>query len=186
MRAFALAVTLLIVAQAASAQTVGWLDKPFTAWNHAHAQVPKAPAPKGDAPSDPRCPSAVRQPATAGERAVTEAGWSLYGPVRHKGDTTVLLAQASVDGMCRPWDYQAFVFVKGAFAGTLSPVLMDSRTDGALSDVRLLSPTSIEATFLRYADADPLCCPSRVSTVRYRVDRRPEGPAAVALSVYTK
>jgi hypothetical protein len=88
--------------------------------------------------------------------------------------------------MCRPWDYQAFVFDKGAFAGTLSPVLMDSRTDGALSDVRLLSPTSIEATFLRYVDADPLCCPSRVSTVRYRVERRPDGPAVAPLSVHSR
>ena len=148
--------------------------------------VPKAPEPKGDSPSDPRCAGVVRYPETAVEGAVTTAGWSLFSQPRIKGDMTVLLAEASVDGMCRPWDYQAFVFAKGAFAGTLSPVLMDSRTDGALSDVRVLSPTSVEATFLRYADADPLCCPSRLSTVRYRVDRRPEGPAAVALTVYTK
>ena len=97
--------------------------------------------------------------------------------------TTVLLAEASVDGMCRPWDYQAFVFVKGAFAGTLSPTLMDSRTDGALSEVRLLAPTSIEAVSLRYADADPLCCPSRLSTVRYRIEHRPEAGHRGAVSV---
>lgn len=186
MRSLVLTAAFLLVARAAFAQSGGWLDKPFTDWNQAGAHVPTAPPPKGDAPTDPRCPGAVRQPATAVERIVAEAGWSLYGTVRHKGDTTVLLAQASVDGMCRPWDHQAFVFVKGNFAGTLSPVLMDSRTDGALSDVRLLSPTSIEVTFLRYVDADPLCCPSRLSTVRYRIERGPKGPAVVPVSVYTK
>jgi len=122
---------------------------------------------------------------TAAERAVAAAGWSLIGQVRAAGATTVLLAEASVDGMCRPWDYQGFVFVKGRFAGTLSPALMDARTDGALSVARLLSPTEVEVVFVRYVDADPLCCPSRLSTVRYRIERRRQGPTVVPYAVET-
>jgi hypothetical protein len=42
---------------------------------------------------------------------------------------------AGYDGMCRPRQYQDFVFVGSVFAGTLSPQPMDSRTDGALGRV---------------------------------------------------
>ena len=186
LRFLMLVAALLLVAQGASAQSGGWLDKPLSSWNSAGAPVPHAPAPKGDSPSDSRCPGGVRQPETATERVVTEAGWSLYSKARVEGDTTVLLAEASVDGMCRPWDYQAFVFLKGRFAGTLSPLFMDSRTDGALSEVRLLSPASIEVVFLRYVDTDPLCCPSSLTTVRYRVERRAKGPVVVPISARSK
>ena len=185
-RSFVLTAALFLIAQAAFAGSGGWLDKPLAGWNEAGASLPKAPEPKGDSPNDPRCTGPVRQPETPPERAVAAAGWSLFGKARVTGSTTVLLAEASVDGMCRPWDYQAFVFVSGRYAGTLSPALMDSRADGALSEVRLLSPTEIEVTFLRYVDADPLCCPSRLSTVRYRIERRSKGPAGVPLSVMTK
>ena len=127
MRSFVIAAALLLVAQPAFAQTGGWLAKPLSPWNLAGAAVPKAPKPKGDSPSDPRCAGGVRHPETAVEGAVTTAGWSLFSTPRVKGDTTVLLAEASVDGMCRPWDYQAFVFVKRRFAGTLSPGMRTAR-----------------------------------------------------------
>lgn len=180
------AVALLLAAPVASAQSSGWLDKPLAPWNVAGAAVPKAPKPKGDSPSDPRCPGAVRHPETAVEGAVATAGWSLFSPPRVNGGITVLLAEASVDGMCRPWDFQALVFVNRRFAGTLSPLPMDSRTDGALSEIRLPSPTSIEVVFLRYTDADPLCCPSRLTTVRFRVERRGQGPVIVPTSARSK
>jgi len=185
-RSLVLTAAFFLVAQAAFAGSGDWLDKPLAGWNEAGASLPRAPEPKGDSPNDPRCAGPVRQAGTAAERVVTEAGWSLYSKARVKSAATVLLAEASVDGMCRPWDYQAFLFVSGRYAGTLSPALMDSRADGALSEVRLLSRTEIEATFLRYVDTDPLCCPSRLSTVRYRIERRPKGPAVVPLSVSTK
>ena len=117
---------------------------------------------------------------------VTSAGWSLYAKPPTRGAAIVVLGEASVDGMCRPWDYQAFVFVKGSFAGTLSPSLMDSRTDGALSEIRFPWPAAIDVVFLRYVDADPLCCPSRLTTVRYRIERRPEGPVVVPFSALSK
>jgi hypothetical protein len=177
---------LLLVAQGASAGSGAWLDKPLAAWSDPGASLPTAPAPKGDAPTDPRCAGPVRQPATPSERAVVAAGWSLFGKARVVGATTILLAEASVDGMCRPWDYQAFVFVHEHFAGTLSPGLMDSRADGALSETGFLSATVIEAVFLRYVDADPLCCPSRLTTVRYRVEHGAAGPAVVPVSAQSR
>jgi hypothetical protein len=177
---------LLFGISPAAAQTGAWLDATLAPWNQAGAAVPTAPPPKGTAPRDPRCASSVREPETAAERDVVAAGWSLYSPARIKASTTVLLADAAVDGMCRPWDYQAFVFVKDAFAGTLSPTLMDSRTDGAVGEVRLLSATSIEVVFLRYVSTDPLCCPSRLTTVRYRIERRGNGPVVVPLSATSK
>jgi LppP/LprE lipoprotein len=181
-----LLIAALLVAGIAQARSEAWLDQPLSAWNQPSAPVPKAPAPKGDSPTDPRCVGGARQAATPEERMVTSAGWSLYARPTTRGAATVVLGEASVDGMCRPWDYQAFVFVKGSFAGTLSPSLMDSRTDGALSEIRFPSPTAIEIVFLRYVDADPLCCPSRLTTVRYRIERRPEGPVVVPVSALSK
>lgn len=171
--------SLLLIGTGALAQTGEWLDKPLAAWNEPGAAVPKAPAPKGDKPTDRRCASTVRRPETPAERAVAAAGWSLYGKTRTDGTTTILFGQASVDGMCRPWDFQAFVFVKGAFAGTLSPRPMDSRSDGALSDIRLVSASAVEVIFFRYVGADPLCCPSRLTMVRFRIERRPLGSVVV-------
>ncbi len=185
-RSLLIVAVLLLGTSPAAAQTGAWLDAALASWNQMGAAVPTAPPPKGTAPRDPRCASSVREPETAAERDVVTAGWSLYSPARVKGRTTVLLADAAVDGMCRPWDYQAFVFVQGDFAGTLSPTPMDSRTDGALSEVRLLSTTSIEVTFLRYTAADPLCCPSRLTTVRYRIERRGQLPVVVPVSVRSR
>jgi LppP/LprE lipoprotein len=179
-------VACLLVARVAFAGSGDWLDQPLAAWNEAGAPLPQAPDPKGDSPNDPRCARFVRQPETPPERAVAAARWSLFGKAQVAGSTTILLAEASVDGMCRPWDYQVFVFVRGRYGGTLSPVLMDSRADGAVSDVRLISPTEVEAIFLRYVDTDPLCCPSRLSTVRYRIERRSKGPVGTPLSVKTE
>lgn len=185
-RSLLMVAVLLFGISPAAAQTGAWLDATLAPWNQAGAAVPTAPPPKGTAPRDPRCASSVREPETAAERDVVAARWSLYSPARVKGDTTVLLAEAAVDGMCRPWDYQAFVFVQDHFAGTLSPRRMDSRTDGALSEVRLLSASSIEATFLRYTAADPLCCPSRFTAVRYRIERRGQLPVVVPVSARSK
>jgi hypothetical protein len=181
-----LLIAALLVAGIAQAQSGAWLDQPLSAWNQPGAPVPQAPAPKGDSPTDPRCVSGVRQAATPEERMVTSAGWSLYAKPTTRGAATVVLGEASVDGMCRPWDYQAFVFVKGSFAGTLSPSLMDSRTDGALSEIRFPSPAAIEAVFLRYVKADPLCCPSRLTTVRYRIERRGQEPVVTPILARSK
>ena len=185
MRALVAAAALLLLALPAEAQSGGWLVQPPAPWNFPGALPPVAPAPTGDPPGGPRCADTVRPPRTPQEQALADGGWSLFNKPRVLGLTTILLAEASVDGMCRPWQFQAFVFVGLRFAGTLSPVVMNSRSDGSLGQVRLVSGTQIEAVFLRYATADPLCCPSRLSVVRYGIELPATLPRVVPLSVRT-
>jgi hypothetical protein len=162
-----------------------WLDQPLVNWNRAGATVPRAPAAEGAAANLARCGEWGRPPTLGADRAVREAGWTLFGPAQLFADTTVVMAMADVDGMCRPLQFQVFVFAQGRYAGSLSPVPMNSRTDGALSVARLYRPGEIVAEFARYGSADALCCPSRTSTAAYRIDRGPRGPVVAPTSVNT-
>ena len=116
-----------------------------------------------------RCVSAVRRPFTAEDRAVVRAGWKLWGAYQRYNGTVIVLGMASIDGMCRPLEYQAFVFSAGTFAGTLSPHRMDARTDASLSLVRLYAEREFSADFARYGANDPLCCPYGTTTVFYKL-----------------
>jgi heat shock protein HslJ len=111
----------------------------------------------------------VRPPTSPAEQALVRQGWKLYGSVQSYGLTQVVTATSSFDGMCRPIQYHAFVYWEGRYAGTLSPVPMDSRTDGAIANIRLTSTTSLSAEFNRYRQSDPLCCPSGISTVLFNL-----------------
>src|SRR5262249_54568245 len=150
-----------------------WLDAdPPPRW---HARVPIVPsAPRIDGNDDPRCRQSERPAETAEDKQVTAKGWRLFNEYQGGWNVKVIWALSSYDGMCRPWGYQVFVFVRGAFAGTLSPDAMNSRTDASLSSVQLAAPTVacdlLIATFQRYGESDPLCCPSRRTLVRYRID----------------
>lgn len=157
---------LLLTAGGVLAQT-SWLDRPLNNWNST-STVPTAPRATGDSPTV-RCRETVRNPESLADRAVTRAGWSLFGASQSYGAVTVINAMASVDGMCRPTQYNTFVFVSNVFAGTLSPIAMDSRTDGALIEARLNNPTNLSADFTRYTSSDALCCPSQTSTVLYSI-----------------
>ena len=95
----------------------------------------------------------------------------------------MIAGAADYDGMCRPREYQYFVFSRGTFIGTLSPRLMDSRTDGALSRAIIGDDGSLKAEYARYAAADPLCCPSRRTTVLFGIDADP--PRLTARSAAT-
>ena len=163
-----------------------WLDSPLLDWNREGAEFPPLPPPvgAGQSPLDSRCRDQLRQPAVAAERAVVKLGWTLYGPAQSFSSARLFTALASVDGMCRPLGYQAFVYVEGRYAGTLSPMPMNSRTDSALTTVRLVSATRIVAEFARYRDTDPLCCPSSISTVIYSL-RNDEIPELAAVRVTT-
>lgn len=142
-----------------------WLDRPLgNNWNNLTGVLPTAPR---NTPIGPACREQVRPPESIADRAVTRAGWSLFGPSQTWGSTTVITAMAGVDGMCRPMGYNAFVFVNSRFAGTLAPAQMDSRTDGSLTTARLINSTQVLAEFSRYTSTDPLCCPSQTSVVRY-------------------
>ena len=169
----------------------GWLDQILLPWNERGAAVPKPPPPSPQQGENlARCRPGIRGPLTPAERAVTAVGWWLYpNSTRSLGDVSVVGASSDWDGMCRAWSYQAFVFVGERFVGTLSPVLMDSRTDGAWQTAKIETPVHLSAQFLRYAREDPLCCPSRVSEVTYRIDlpmSARESPVLVPLVVDTR
>lgn len=163
---------LLVVSALGIAAQTSWLDRPLGRnWNVGDGIVPQAP--RTLVPIDARCRDQVREPDSLADRAVTRAGWSLYGPSQTFGAVTVVTAMAGVDGMCRPTEFNGFVFVQNRFAGTLAPEPMAARSDGALSEIYLISQSDLRAEFVRYRRDDPLCCPSQKSTVTYRIGRGP-------------
>jgi hypothetical protein len=185
-------VVLLLLSACATAEPVvpaggSWLDRPPVTWNRPGAVIPRAAAPTPEMEVNrERCRGGIRPPSTAADRALAEAGWWLHGPARALGETSVVPAAANWDGMCRPWAFQVFVFTRDRYVGTLSPAIMNARTDGAWQAVRVESPLHLTADFLRYTDADPLCCPSRLSEVAYRIDEASGGPVLVPLNVLTR
>ena len=184
----ALAATIaLVVTWAGGAAAHGtWLDLPsLPAWNKPGARIPPAPRTDPDPLLARQCGGEARAPQSDADRAVASAGWTLVGASQRFGETEVVLGRSGVDGMCRPLGYQAFVFVGGRFAGTLAPHPMDSRTDGAAQVPQLWSASAIAVPFSRYERTDPLCCPSRVSTVQYRVDPGGQDPLVTATGVTT-
>lgn len=147
---------------------VSWLDQPLTRnWNTGSGVVPTAP--RTGNPIEGICKTQVRTPESLSDRAVTRAGWSLYGPAYIFGKVTIVTAMASVDGMCRPSQYNGFVFVSNRFAGTLSPTHSLARSDGSLGRITLMEPTEMMAEFSRYTSQDALCCPSQTSLVTYSI-----------------
>jgi heat shock protein HslJ len=186
-RAALAAAIVLVVNWAGDAGAGGtWLDLPMLpAWNKPGARIPAAPRADPDPPLARQCGGEARAPQSDSDRAVASAGWTLFGASQRFGETEVVLGRSGVDGMCRPLGYQAFVFVGGRFAGTLAPHPMDSRTDGAAQVPQLLSADVLAVPFSRYGRADPLCCPSRVTTVQYRVDPGAQDPLVTATGVAT-
>ncbi|MBX3289029.1 MAG: YbaY family lipoprotein [Acidobacteria bacterium] len=167
-RSLIIALTIVFTSVAAFGQA-SWLDRPLTTnWNRT-ATVPTAPRAAGDLPTTAQCRSQIRTAATAADKAVTARGWHLFGPAYVYGNVTVVTAMASVDGMCRPNQYNGFVFVGTRFAGTLAPAPTDSRTDGAIGRISLFTLDEITVEFARYGENDALCCPSRTSTVSYEL-----------------
>lgn len=114
-----------------------------------------------------------------------DAGWMLIGDYRAGWGIKTILGVTDFDGMCRPTGFQTFVFADGVYAGTVSPISMDSRTDGAAVQVTLQGRDRVSVIFVRYADADALCCPSRTSVATYQVDRSDTQPVLVLTSVAT-
>ena len=179
------AMCLIALAPAARADDASWLDqKPLSNWNAQGMDLPPAPPP--DSTIDPRFTQRERMPETAEDEALAAAGWRLYTAYQGGWGIKIVVATSSYDGMGRPWGYQAFVFADGTLAGIVSPDLMNSRFDGALTRAQFFGPDNIVAEFLRYTPTDALCCPSATSTVAYRVDRSDAGPVLVPVSVSTQ
>jgi hypothetical protein len=163
-----------------------WLDLAApSVWNDSSAKIPQAPTFTPDPLLARQCARQVRPAVSAADRAVIAAGWKLMGASQRFGDTDVVGGQSAFDGMCRPLGYQFFVFAGGRMVGTISPQPMDSRTDGAAQIPQLVSAGELVAAFSRYAPSDPLCCPSRVTTVQYRLETGPKGQVLVATAAAT-
>jgi len=182
-------VTMLTVAIAVSGPAIGasqvkvgsWLDDPEPAsWNAPGLRIPDAPKMQG--PVDRRCRAQARPPQSMEDMRVRDQGWDLVGAYQGGWQILVIRGTARYDGMCRPRQYQDFVFVRGVFAGTLSPHAMDSRTDGALGRVSLQSDRQLTAEYARYVAADPLCCPSRTTSVVFEIV---DGPIVRPVSAST-
>jgi hypothetical protein len=167
-------VTSLAIAILAGAPGIGraqdiaasWLDtaRP-AAWNTPGLAIPAAPTFAG--PVDPRCKEAARPPQLEEDKRLRDEGWDLVAAYQGGWQMLVIQGTAGYDGMCRPRQYQGFVFVRGVFVGTLAPRPMDSRSDGALTRVFLGGVGRLTGEYARYAASDALCCPSRTTTVDF-------------------
>jgi len=180
----------LLIGAAAHAQTPerSWLDGPLSNWNRSGRAMPGALT-NGEtiAEISKRCTFLPIQRNTSGERTVADAGWlpfHMFDRQIVQRDVEIVGGLASADGMCRPVDFNIFVFVGGQLAGTLSPEQMASRTDGSIGGgIRLAEDDTIAAEFARYVETDALCCPSGRVTVRYRIDRKATPPVVIPLGV---
>jgi hypothetical protein len=165
-----------------------WLDRPLSNWNKAATTLPRA-VPNGETIAElmKRCADLRTLRNTPGERALADAGWlpfHMFDRQIVQRDVEIVGGLAGGDGMCRPVDFNVFVFVAGRFAGTLSPGEMSSRNDGSIGGaIRLADDDTVAAEFARYAESDPLCCPSGRVTVRYRIDRKALAAVVVPVSI---
>ena len=166
----------------AHVKVASWLDefKPAS-WNKPGFSIPAAPPVQQGL--NPRCRELARPPELEEDKRLRDQGWDLVGAYQGGWQVLVIRGTASYDGMCRPRQYQDFVFVRGVFAGTLSPQPMDSRTDGAVSRVSLQSDRRLAAEYARYTAKDPLCCPSRTTSVAFEIAG--DGPVLRPLSAST-
>jgi LppP/LprE lipoprotein len=161
-----------------------WLDSAPVQWNHPGASIPLPAFVGPGRPQDTErnitpeyCKAQQRPVRLQEERVVAGAGWLVFASFKSKDGVTIVGGALSEDGMCRPDPYQYFVFVRGKFAGTLSPGLMRVRSDGSVNKVSFAGLGKIVATFGRYTATEPLCCPSRVSEATRKSGRNLEKPS---------
>ena len=75
-----------------------------------------------------------------------------------------------------PWSGTSSPYRSAATGSTAIQVNMNSRTDGAASDVNLWYKDQLGAEFVRYKPDDPLCCPSSSMSVQYQIAQGANGP----------
>jgi hypothetical protein len=161
-----------------------WLDDQSVTWNTPGMAIPTPVDSMWEL--DPRCGAQARPAESDEDRAVEAAGWTLFGSYTGGWGVRIVRGLAGYDGMCRPMEYQAFVFVDGKLAGTLSPTPMGSRLDGSLTGLDFFGPDRVVGIYARYTDQDPLCCPSARSTATFKVDRSGAAPVLVRESTTTE
>jgi hypothetical protein len=178
------AIVAVVLATSTAGADGRWLDRqPPVQWNTPRMAIPHAPPAEVVVPG---CGDTARPADTAEDREVIRAGWHLFGSYVGGWDMLVIRANSAYDGMCRPDGYQYFVFVHGLFAGAVSPELMHARTDGSANEIVIEGADRLTVVFDRYAETDPLCCPSRTSTANYRIDRSRGAPVLALAEVSTQ
>ena len=167
-----------------------WLDTKPKQWNRAGSSIPKVKKAFGEADIKDlknRCDASRQRPnADSPEvRTVAGRGWTVFKSQSDFHGIVIVSAQQDYDGMCRPIGYQDFVFVNGVFAGTLSPKSMNAREDGASINESFPGDGKISVDFVRYAQKDPLCCPSRISEAAFEIQTVGGNPVVVLTNVRT-
>jgi hypothetical protein len=179
---------MVIVATHAFAQTASWLDRPMSGWNKPGVTIPQAPpgAESRDALARRCSASAASKVSPAAAAALAKSGWTpflhLDQQIQRDG-VEVVGGMNAAGSSCEAKTFNLFVFVGGAFAGTLSPGTMTVAQDGVARAVRVTGKDALTAEFSRYQSADLECCPSSRVRVSYTIDRAGGRPAVVATEV---
>jgi len=165
-----IAIVLAFSVHAIAQSQYSWLDdKPLPSWSERSRAILETK--KISSAELTRCRNVVRPATLPVDRLLSTYNWTLVGDAQVFGRTTAVTVAQGFDGMCRPLGFQTLVFVGNLVAGTLSPGPMDSRTDGSLTNVKLLSETSLVADYIRYQGTDALCCPSKINRVTFKIER---------------
>ena len=122
---------LFLIASGVIAQpTSSWLDQPIYDWNRTAIGIP---APGKYAEHDPSCNRSIQRPVTAGEQQIAAKGWKLFER-ESVGRLRLVTAVSALTYQCRPFGFQVFLLWDDHMLGTLSPVLMDARSDSSIRD----------------------------------------------------
>lgn len=159
---------------AAALDAGDWLDDPSIVVNRPGDAIPTPP--EGMYPPMDPCRPYIRPAETDADRQIEAAGWFLVQAYEAGWGVTMIEAAAGFDAMCRFSPYMVFLFVDGVYAGTVTPVQTWPRGDGALASASLGAGGAVFATYLRYDEADPLCCPREMIRVAFAAERTPDGP----------
>jgi hypothetical protein len=176
------------LAALALGQSASWLDRPLSEWSKPGATPPAAPSSTESREAlTRRCGAPTKQKvSTAASEALSKSGWT---PFLHldqqiqRDNIEVIGGMNAADPGCGATTFNVFVFVGGAFAGTLSPATMTAFRDGAIGAVRVTGADALTAEFARYKPTDPECCPSSRVRVSYKIDRAGGRPALIATDV---
>jgi hypothetical protein len=115
--------------------------------------------------------------------ALKRARWvpflHLDQPIARNGIEIVGGMTAASPG-CEPESFNLFVFVDGAFAGTLSRTAMTPSRDSVAGAVRITGADTLTVEFARFMPGDAACCPSSRERVSYRIEKTGAGATLVA------
>ena len=166
-----------------------WLDQPLSGWNTRATAVPVSPKERDETREAlvARCDLHLANE-TEVERILARSGWipfRYFDRQLREHDIEIVGGLTGSDGMCRPTAFNVFVFIGGRYAGTLSPILMNSRTDGVSGAIRILDADAIAVEYARYEESDALCCPASRVTVTFRVDRSGAGASVIPTEIRT-